>query len=87
VAALIGLMIGSLRKIWPWKETLLSEVEPDGSVVPLVQQNILPAALTGEVLAVIGLALLGLLLVAGVERLAERGQPAPKAPIIAEAVE
>lgn len=87
VAALIGLMIGSLRKIWPWKETLLSEVEPDGSIVPLVQQNILPAALTGEVLAVIGLALLGLLLVAGVEWLAERGQSAPKAPGIAEAVE
>jgi putative membrane protein len=88
VAALIGLMIGSLRKIWPWKLTMQSEIEPDGSIVPLVQQNILPAALTGEVLAVMGLALLGLLLVAGVEWLAGRTQPAaPKATIIAEAAE
>ncbi len=87
VAALIGLMIGSLRKIWPWKKTLLSEVEPDGSIVPLVQQNILPAAITTEVLMVVGLALLGLLLVAGVEWLAGRSQPAPQAPAIAEAAE
>ena len=70
VAALIGLMIGSLRKIWPWKLTLQSEVEADGSIVPLVQQNILPATLNGELLLVLGLALLGLLLVAGVEWLA-----------------
>lgn len=80
VAALIGLMIGSLRKIWPWKLTLQSEVEPNGTIVPLVQRNMLPATLDGEVLAVIGLALLGLLLVAGIERLAGRGQPAVAVP-------
>jgi putative membrane protein len=87
VAALIGLMIGSLRKIWPWKLTLQSEIEPDGTIIPLVQQNILPAAMTFEVLLVIGLALLGLLLVVGIERLAGRSQPAPQAPIRAEAAE
>ena len=87
VAALIGLMIGSLRKIWPWKLTLQSEIEPDGAIVPLVQQNILPAALTAEVLTVIGLALLGLLLVAGVEWLAGRGQTAAAPPAVAEPAE
>ena len=40
-----------------------------------------------SLLLALGLALLGLLLVAGVEWLAERGQSAPKAPGIAEAVE
>lgn len=79
VAALIGLMIGSLRKIWPWKLTLQSEIEPDGSIVPLVQQNILPAGLTGETLLVIGLALLGLVLVVGLEALAARRQKQPAA--------
>lgn len=86
VAALIGLMIGSLRKIWPWKLTLQSEVEPDGSIVPLVQQNILPT-LTTEAFLVIGLALLGLLLVVGIERLAERGQPVSPQPALAEPAE
>lgn len=88
VAALIGLMIGSLRKIWPWKLTLQSEIEPDGSVVPLVQQNILPAGLDGETLSVIGLALLGFVLVIGLEALAARRQAPPAAqpvlPTVAE---
>lgn len=87
VAALIGLMIGSLRKIWPWKLTLQSEIEPDGAIVPLVQQNILPTALTVDVLTVIGLALLGLLLVAGIESLAGRGQTAAAPPAVAEPAE
>ncbi len=88
VAALIGLMIGSLRKIWPWKLTLQSEIEPDGSIVPLVQQNILPAGLTGETLLVIGLALLGLVLVVGLEALAARRQALPAAqPVLPPATE
>ncbi|HNS01033.1 MAG TPA: DUF368 domain-containing protein [Anaerolineae bacterium] len=87
VAALIGLMVGSLRKIWPWKLTLLSEVKPDGAIAPLVQQNILPAALTAEVLMVIGLALLGLLLVAGIEWLAGRGHLAAPSPTVAESAD
>lgn len=85
VAALIGLMIGSLRKIWPWKLTLQSEIEPDGNVIPLVQQNILPT-LTVEAFLVIGLALLGLVLVVGIEWLAERGQSAAMQPV-AEPIE
>lgn len=88
VAALIGLMIGSLRKIWPWKITTQVEVEPNGSIVPLVQSNILPDTLSPEVLMVIGLAVLGLVLVIGLEALAERNQtrPSPQ-PVVAEAVE
>jgi putative membrane protein len=74
VAALIGLMIGSLRKIWPWKLTTLTEVELDGSVIPLVQHNVLPDRLSPDVLLVIGLAVVGLLFVLGMETLAERGQ-------------
>jgi putative membrane protein len=89
VAALIGLMIGSLRKIWPWKVTTLTEVEPDGRVVPLVQDNILPDRLTPEVLVVVGLAVLGLAFVLGVEALAERSQglrdASPLSPEAAEA--
>ena len=81
-------MIGSLRKIWPWKVTTQVEVEPDGSVVPLVQSNVLPYTLSSEALMVIGLAVLGLALVVGLEALAERNQtrPSPQ-PVVAEAVE
>lgn len=88
VAALIGLMIGSLRKIWPWKEVVSTQVKPDGTVVPLVEANVLPTGSAGELLAVIGLAMLALALVVGIEALAARGRSARSVqPVVAEGVE
>lgn len=63
VALLIGLMIGSLRKIWPWKETLETIVDRHGELVPLVQVNVLPEALTGQVMLALVLAIVGFVLV------------------------
>lgn len=42
IALLVGFMIGSLNKIWPWKETLQTIIV-DGEVKPLVEKNILPS--------------------------------------------
>lgn len=42
VAILAGFMIGSLNKIWPWKETV-ETVVIEGVEKPLVEKNILPA--------------------------------------------
>jgi len=42
IAVLVGFMIGSLNKIWPWKETLKTIVV-EGKVRPLVEKNILPS--------------------------------------------
>jgi putative membrane protein len=41
IAVLVGFMIGSLNKIWPWKQTL-ETIEVDGKVLPLVEKNVLP---------------------------------------------
>lgn len=46
VALLSGFIIGSLNKIWPWKETLSSAVDSHGELIPLVQRNILPGKFT-----------------------------------------
>ena len=35
-------MIGSLNKIWPWKETLSWTTARHGETVPLLQNNVLP---------------------------------------------
>ncbi|UCH00524.1 MAG: DUF368 domain-containing protein, partial [Deltaproteobacteria bacterium] len=51
---LIGLMLGSLRKIWPWKETLTTFLDSHGKEVPALQINTLPPSFDSEV----GLALL-----------------------------
>lgn len=72
VATLTGLMIGSLRKVWPWKETLESVVDSHGQMVPLVQSNILPGQWNGEVLAALSLMVAGLLAVLFLDRLGNR---------------
>ena len=48
---LIGLMFGSLNKIWPWKQDVESIVTESGKVKTLVQENLSPwqfEQLTGE---------------------------------------
>lgn len=74
---LTGLMLGSLNKIWPWKETL-SWQEISGEKVPLLQQNLWPdhyTALTGQdalLIWAIMLALIGAALVLVLDYLASR---------------
>ena len=41
IAILVGFMIGSLNKIWPWKETIQT-IMVEGEAKPLVQKNIMP---------------------------------------------
>jgi putative membrane protein len=54
VAVLAGMLIGSLRKIWPWRETLASGFE----------KNVLPE-FSGQVVLTILLALFGFALIIG----------------------
>ncbi len=73
IAFLTGLMIGSLRKIWPWKADALAVIEEQ------VSANILPqftvnGALNTEVAFAVGLALVGFVLVIVLERLAGDGK-------------
>jgi putative membrane protein len=42
IAVLVGFMIGSLNKIWPWKETL-ETILVEGELKPLLEKNILPS--------------------------------------------
>lgn len=42
LAVLTGFMLGSLTKLWPWKQTLSYQISDDGSQIPLLQEPILP---------------------------------------------
>ncbi|MDZ7738718.1 MAG: DUF368 domain-containing protein [Bacteroidales bacterium] len=42
VSLLAGFIIGSLNKIWPWKETLTVTINSHGETLPVVQRNIMP---------------------------------------------
>lgn len=58
LALLTGLMFGSMRKIWPWKEVLESLVIR-GKTHIISTRNILPAHLDGEFLLTLILAAIG----------------------------
>jgi putative membrane protein len=76
VAVLMGMLIGSLRKIWPWKETLETMLDRHGKEIPIAQRNILPTALNGEVIGAILLALFGFALIWGLSTWAARKEQA-----------
>lgn len=42
VAVLAGFMLGSVRKLWPWKEVVSTRVNSHGETVPFIEQNVLP---------------------------------------------
>jgi putative membrane protein len=72
VAVLTGLMLGSLRKVWPWKETVESVADIHGRLVPVVQSNILPR--NGEIVIPLLLMVVGLVVVILLDRLGDRNR-------------
>ncbi len=48
LALLTGFMIGSLNKVWPWKQTVSTRVNSHGETVPLEQVNLLPGQFLAE---------------------------------------
>ncbi len=72
LAILIGFMIGSLNKVWPWKEVLETRINSHGKTVPFLEKSILPQNFEGDaqvILAVI-LAIFGFLVIYGMEKIA-----------------
>ncbi|TIH09356.1 DUF368 domain-containing protein [Pseudomonas leptonychotis] len=78
LAFLTGLMVGSLNKVWPWKETLTWRTDSHGEQVPLLQANLWPAQFAEtsgqdpQLLLAVALAMAGIALVLGLEWLAGR---------------
>ncbi len=72
LAALTGFIIGSLNKIWPWKETLTWRTNSHGIKVPFNQQSISPFSFDGDaqLLNAVILAIIGFALILVMEKLA-----------------
>jgi putative membrane protein len=76
VALLAGFMLGSLNKIWPWKEVISTRLNSKGEVVPLIQQNLWPTEFMEKVgqpmiIHAILFFALGILLIIGIEKIAQ----------------
>ncbi len=69
-------MLGTLGKIWPWKQVLTWRESSSGEMVPLLESNLSPMqfeAITGDdaqlILAIVAMGV-GVVLVWGLERFA-----------------
>ena len=80
VAALTGLMLGSLRKVWPWKVDLDWVLDSHGEKIPTVQENVLPALTAGgsfnmEIAFAVILGVVGFVAVLLLDRWAQEEEP------------
>jgi putative membrane protein len=74
LAVLIGFMIGSLNKIWPWKKVLETRINSHGEVIPFLEKSILPNDFDGDpkILTAILFTVIGFLLIYGLEKIANK---------------
>ena len=69
IATLAGFMLGSLNKVWPWKQTVETYIDSHGVTKPLVEHNILPDHLIWEGVLLI---LLGFGMVYAIEKISAK---------------
>ena len=71
LALLTGFILGSLNKVWPWKEVISWRTNSKGEEVPLIEESIMPSAFNGDpqVFYAVTLMVLGFLTIFILERL------------------
>jgi putative membrane protein len=69
LAFLTGLMVGSIQKIWPWKEIIQTQLIR-GKLTVIWGANMMPKTWNSEVLIALGFASMGFITVLIIERLA-----------------
>lgn len=74
LALLTGFMVGSLNKIWPWKETLSFYTNSHNEKVPILEKSILPSDFAGDpqIINAVVSSIVGFLLIFLLEKLAVR---------------
>jgi putative membrane protein len=74
LAVLTGFILGSLNKIWPWKETITWRLNSKGVNVPLNELSISPFSFEGDaqLTLAIALAIIGFALIILLEKLANK---------------
>lgn len=74
VALLTGFMIGSLNKVWPWKNVLSYRTNSHGEEVPFLEKSVLPGGFEGDpqIAAAVALVIAGFALIYYLERLSIR---------------
>jgi len=74
LALLTGFMLGSLNKLWPWRNVLSTRINSKGKEVPFIEQSVLPSNYDSEpfLVAVVICMILGFLSVFLIEKLGSK---------------
>ncbi len=78
IALLSGFMVGSLNKVWPWKEVIETFTDRHGEIKPLIEKNVFPGTyeqITGDhafMLGAVLLAIVGFALIFIIENIANK---------------
>ncbi len=74
LAILTGFMIGSLNKIWPWKNVLTWRLNSEGIKVPLLEKSIMPVEFIGDpkIVLALGFMVIGFLTIFILEKLGSK---------------
>jgi putative membrane protein len=75
IATLVGFMIGSLYKIWPWKVVFETRINRHGEEVPIVTANYFPDPTSQEFLVALALCVVGFLVVSLLDHLQSHNNP------------
>jgi putative membrane protein len=75
VAALIGFMVGSLRRIWPFKEVLEFGTDRHGDPIALRWRNVIPTEALDQAMIALALAVGGFALICLLDHLYDRRNP------------
>jgi putative membrane protein len=76
LAILTGFVLGSLNKIWPWKETLTWRMNSHGLQVPVNEQSVSPFTFEGDpqLLYAVILATIGFFSILFLEKMAVKNE-------------
>lgn len=78
ITLLVGFMIGSLWKIWPFRVVLATATKPGGEVVPIREAVVLPDGGSGLFWLSLGLCVLGFAVVSLLDHLQSQANPLMK---------
>lgn len=75
ITLLVGFMLGSLRRIWPFKVVVETRIDRHGEEIPMLYQNILPDFGSAEFWMSLGLCVSGFVLISLLDHLHTRNNP------------
>lgn len=78
ITLLIGFMVGSLWKIWPFRQVLETATNPKGEIVPVREAVVWPDVTSGQFWLSLGLCIAGFVIITVLDNLQSKANPLQK---------